>query len=287
MKLRGFALVSVLWIVLVGGLLASVFALRAGSIAETARLELDQLDAVALAETGFTRAIWVLLGDDLLSLRADGLVWRETRQSGGLAVRIVAADGLIDLNFASAEIIQRLSETVVELLDHKLTVGVIKRRLAAGQGNFSSSLDFPLLFSDVIEDRDLSYKLAGLVTVGSGRQTPHLDQSPEDILRLIARLTEVEFRQAQRERRNAKIESNWTFEPSTRAQGGALTEGNGKIWHVSFAGKSGAAKWGQTRIFYLGPISERMSKPYLLLESLHLSAEDPLWAAFAVESQKN
>jgi general secretion pathway protein K len=106
---RGFALVAVLWLLVLLAFLASSFSnsTRTGAYL-TRNLEMAA-QAEALADAAVHRVLWELLQlDPERPLRADGAVYEWTFGDGRVRFSVRDEAGKVDVNLASEELLQRL-----------------------------------------------------------------------------------------------------------------------------------------------------------------------------------
>lgn len=218
---RGFALLLVIWALV---LLSSLAAGFASTVRHEIRVAAD-LQAIARAEAAATaalhHAILALMADDPANRwRADGRVHPVDWQGGRITVRIGVEQGRIDLNQAPPEVLAGLFAEV--LPDHDpvaLADAVIDRRgdapdPAAVHGDRDSDADLSAApgtagFGSVRElrqvegfDHDMVERLAPYVSVHS--QSPHIHAGSADLVTLLAvpglSRSDVEAYVAQRER---------------------------------------------------------------------------------------
>jgi general secretion pathway protein K len=105
----GFALLLVLWGLLLLGLIAAAFLHETRLGTTFARTTVENAKAEQLSEAGVQRAFLGLLDDNpATAWRADGRVYRFALGEGAVAVRIEDEGGKIDLNHANAATLVRL-----------------------------------------------------------------------------------------------------------------------------------------------------------------------------------
>lgn len=106
---RGFALVAVLWFLILLAFLASSFSASSRTAAYLARNLEDDATAEMLADAGVYRVIWGLLQfSEEQALRADGTVYGWAFGDGSVRFSIRGEAGKIDLNAASANLLEEL-----------------------------------------------------------------------------------------------------------------------------------------------------------------------------------
>lgn len=106
---RGFALVAVLWFLILLAFLASSFSASSRTGAYLARNLEDNAEAEALADAGVHRAIWELLQlSDEQPLRADGTVYGWAFGGGLVRFSVQGELGKVDLNAAPQNLLEQL-----------------------------------------------------------------------------------------------------------------------------------------------------------------------------------
>lgn len=281
---RGFALVTVLWV----GLLLGLFVAGMLEAVEKGRTEVlaagDRLAAEALAEAGLARAVWILktggTGEAAAaSLRPDGLVWRDNLHGGRVAVRIVLADGLVDLNTAGEAPLADLARYLGALAGKPDAADEITAALIAGRGRYTSVRALGDLATALGLPRERFLSAATVMTVASGRGAPDLARAPGVLLREVAGIPSEALSTllAERRTRGPRALADYAYPGSDDAPDPAP---RGPVWHISVAARSSASvAVAQTWVIYLPLPETRPAVPYFLLESWPLYPEDDLFLA--------
>lgn len=106
---RGFALLAVLWLVVLLAIVAASFGTVARTEVHLGRNAVEKAKAEALADAGVHRAILALLEPEpAVRWRTDGAVYRLALAGGEVRVAIQDETGKIDLNMASDELLRGL-----------------------------------------------------------------------------------------------------------------------------------------------------------------------------------
>lgn len=281
---RGFALVTVLWV----GLLLGLFVAGILEAVEQGRTEVltarDRLAAEALSETGLARAIWILKTGGpgeagAAPLRPDGLVWRDNLAEGRIAVRIVLADGLVDLNTAGEAPLADLARYLSELASMPDARDEIAAALLAGRGSHASVLALGDLATTLGLPRERFLSAATVLTVASGRSAPDLARSPEALLREVAGIPPeaLETLLAERRTRGPRALADYAYPGSDELP---ATAPRGPVWHIAVAARSSAqVAVARLWVVYLPLPETRPVAPYFVLESWPLYPEDDLFLA--------
>jgi len=110
---RGFALLAVLWLVMLLALIAASFTKTARTQIDLGRNAVEKAKAQALADAGVNRAILGLLEPDPTARwRADGTPYVLSLGSGEVRIAIQDEAGKIDLNVASDQLLQGLFTSI-------------------------------------------------------------------------------------------------------------------------------------------------------------------------------
>lgn len=208
---RGFALLLVLWGLILVGLIAASF-LRETRVSTTlARNIVENAKAEALAEAGVQRAILGLIDSDpATAWRADGRLYRFALGEGTVKVQIQDEGGKIDLNHARADTLVALFQATGSDPEaaHKLTDAILDyadrdsdRRPAgaedpdyatAGLRGEAKDAHFDRkdeLLNVLGMSRGIYHAIAPYVTVYSGQSDVNPSTAPELVLRTIPNLT--------------------------------------------------------------------------------------------------
>lgn len=150
---RGFALLTVLWLALILGLIAASLS----DVARRAARSAQSLEAAA-PDTSRLEDIRAIAIFELMRFQTEAILlpFGDIRPMGGGLVQVVPADGLIDLNRASAELLSNLGFD------------------ARDRGDYGS-----------LAEADLAPDIATFVTVYSGNSFPDLILAPADLRNLF------------------------------------------------------------------------------------------------------
>ena len=214
---RGFALLLVLWGLMILSLLAATFLRETRAGTTLARNVVENAKAEALVEAAVTRAILGLLDPDpRRGWRADGRQYQFALGEGRIEVRIQDEAGKIDLNHASAatlrallEVAGRNSEAARSMADSILDYADSDsdRRPAgaedpdyAAAGRMDGSKDAPFetkeeLLNVLGLSRDDYDAISGSVTVFSDKSEADPRTAPELVLRAMPGLSKAEIDQ--------------------------------------------------------------------------------------------
>jgi general secretion pathway protein K len=257
---RGFALLLVLWGLILLGLIAASF-LRETRVGTTfAHNVVENAKAEALAEAGVQRAMLGLLDSDpATAWRPDGRVYRFAFGEGTIKVQVQDEGGKIDLNHASAAVLTALFQAVGSDLDaaRKLADAILDyadadsdRRPAgaedpdyAAAGLKEGAKDAPFARTEelmkVLGMTPAIYQaIADDVTVYSGRSEINRSTAPELVLRTIPNLTTRQLDQIMSAR------SDPATSPTSRVdvvtiRADATTTGGGRFVREAVARRSG------------------------------------------------
>lgn len=281
MRRRGFALVTVLWIALVMGLLVAAMAEVSGRAGRAAGLAQQRLAADALVDLGLNRAIWMLKTQGAPDLRPDGLVWRQDVGDSQIALRVVAADALVDLNTASPAVLTDLAAAFAKRLNAADAQDDLATGLLALKGQALGPLDVTGLATGLVADRSTAYGLAGLVTVGSGRTAPDVTIAPAAVLQDVLGLDPEATAALLDTRRNSGPGPVPAPDHYADPQYDSEAQPRGTIWHIAVAaGKPGATvRAGQVWVVYLPLTETRPTRPFQQLARWPLPVDDPVFVA--------
>ena len=314
---RGFALVLVLWLGLALGLLAATLGALTRASAERARAE-ESLAAVwAAAEAGLNRAAWDLMtrparGADSRAgdrFAADALPNRMALGRAEVAVTIVPAAGLIDLNVADRPVLEALSRALTPTEDARPTALadlIVDWRDADGNRSLNGAeerdyrvaglpygpADRPFASTGEAEQllglkREQIVGLGRAATVYAGTTAPDLAVAPVDVLRLVPGITEgiiAEIVEARLARRGQSGEPA----PAPRPVAGwdvvaGELRPRGPVYHVRSAARIGDGPAAGIEAMIYVPLPEsRNVRPFHVLERRTLRAGDPELAAWQV-----
>jgi general secretion pathway protein K len=210
-KERGFALLLVLWSLILLGLIAASFVRETRVGTTLARNVMENAKAEALAEAGIRRAMLSLIDSDpATAWRADGRVYRFALGEGSIKVQVQDEGGKIDLNRTSEDMLLALFQTAGANLEaaRKLADAVLDyadqdsdRRPAGaedpdysaaglGYGAKDAAFDRKEELMNVLGmNRAIYDAIAPDVTVYSGQSEVNLSTAPESVLRMIPKLT--------------------------------------------------------------------------------------------------
>jgi general secretion pathway protein K len=256
----GFALLLVLWGLLLIGLIAAAF-LRETRLGTTfARTTVENAKAEQLAEAGVQRAFLGLLDDNpATAWRADGRVYRIALGEGAVAVRVVDEGGKIDLNHADAAALGRLfraagvepnaarnlADAVLDYADRDAV-----RRAAgaedpdyAGAGSKHAAKNAPFerkeeLLNVLGMTRAIYDSVAPGVTVYGGENEINRTTAPELVLRAMPDITARELERIMAARNDPAPPQGAQIEVVT-IRADASTKGGGRFLREVVARRSG------------------------------------------------
>jgi general secretion pathway protein K len=208
---RGFALLLVLWGLILLGLIAASFLRETRVSMSLARNVVENAKAEALAEAGVRRAILGLLdADPATAWRADGRPYRFALGDGTVQIQVQDEGGKIDLNRASPEMLaalfqetgsdpeaaRRLADAVLDHADRDND----RRPAGAEDDDYASAglkngaKDAPFehkeeLLNVLGMNHAIYDSIASDVTVYSGQSAVNPTTAPELVLRTIPNLT--------------------------------------------------------------------------------------------------
>ena len=112
-RMRGVALVVVLWVIALLGVMATSFALSMRTESTLAHQSVQSAQSRALAEAGLYRAVMeLMLPPRLQKWRVNGAIYEFSLGGGQVRVAIQAEEGRIDLNFADRNLLADLMRSV-------------------------------------------------------------------------------------------------------------------------------------------------------------------------------
>jgi general secretion pathway protein K len=257
---RGFALLLVLWGLILLGLIAAGFLRETRVSATLARNVVENAKAEALADAGVERAILGLLDSDpATAWRADGRLYRFALGEGTVDIRIQDERGKIDLNHAPAamlvtlfqatgsdpETAQRLADAILDYADRDGN-----RRPAgaedpdyADSGSKEGAKDAPFerkeeLMKVLGMNRTIYDAVASSVTVYSGQSDVNTSTAPELVLRTIPDLTDKQFEEIM-SARSGSVLSQLSRVDVVTIIANAATSGGGRFAREVVARRSG------------------------------------------------
>lgn len=247
---QGFALLLVLWGLILLGLIAASFLREARVSIALARNATENANAEALADAGVQRAMLGLLDPDpATAWRADGRVYRFALGEGSITVRIQDEAGKIDLVHAPAAMLASLFEAVGADLEtaHRLADAILDyadrdsdRRPGGAEdsdyvaaGRKDGAKDGPFERKEelmkVLGMTPALYKaVAPYVTVYSGRSDVNLSTAPDIVLRTIPNLTAHELDQI-KSARSAEAAPDVSRVDAASIHAEAVTSGGGRF----------------------------------------------------------
>lgn len=209
---RGFALLMVLWGLIVLGLMAASF-LRETRVGTTLAHNIaENAKAEALAEAGVQRAVLGLLDSDgRTAWRADGRLYRFALGDGTMTIQVQDEGGKIDLNHAPADMLtalfqstgsnpeaaRALADAVLDYVDRdndRRPAGAEDSDYATS-GRTGGAKDAPFdrkeeLMNVLGMNRRVYEAIAPYVTVHSGESEVNPLTAPEPVLRMLPTLTD-------------------------------------------------------------------------------------------------
>ena len=257
---RGFALLLVLWGLILLGLIAASF-LRETRVGTTlARNVVENAKAEALAEAGVRRAILGLLDTDpATAWRADGRPYRFELGDGTIQIQIQDERGKIDLNHAppamlatlfqetgsDPEVARRLADAILDYADRDND----RRPAGAEDDDYASAglkggaKDAPFdskeeLLNVLGMNRAIYEAIAPGVTVHSGQSEVNPSTAPELVLRTIPNLT-VRERDQIMSARSERVPSQLSQVDVVTVLADARTRGGGRFVREAVLRRSG------------------------------------------------
>jgi len=257
---RGFALLLVLWGLILLGLIAASF-LRETRVGTTlARNVVENAKAEALAEAGVRRAILGLLDTDpATAWRADGRLYRFELGDGMIQIQIQDERGKIDLNHAppamlatlfqetgsDPEVAGRLADAILDYADRDND----RRPAGAEDDDYASAglkggaKDAPFdskeeLLNVLGMNRAIYEAIAPGVTVHSGQSEVNPSTAPELVLRTIPNLT-VRERDQIMSARSERVPSQLSQVDVVTVLADARTRGGGRFVREAVLRRSG------------------------------------------------
>ena len=257
---RGFALLLVLWGLILLGLIAASF-LRETRVSTTlARNIVENAKAEALADAGIQRAILGLLDSDpATAWRADSRLYRFALGEGAVDIQIHDERGKIDLNHAPAEILVALFQATGSDPEaaHRLADAILdyadrdgNRRPAGAEdsdytdtGLKEGAKDAPFdrkeeLMNVLGMTRTIYDAVASSVTVYSGQSDVNTTTAPELVLRTIPDLTAKQFDEIM-SARSGRVPSQLSRVDVVTIIADATTSGGGRFVREVVARRSG------------------------------------------------
>lgn len=260
---RGIALLTVLWVLILLGLIAASFLREARLGTSLARNATENAKAEALAEAGVRRAMLALLDPDAATRwRADGTAYQFALGEGTVTVRIQDEAGKVDLNRGRAPLLLALfgavgldPETAQSLVDAILDFRDPdhERRPAGAEdsdyqaaGLDGEAKDAP--FGDKEElmqvlgmSREIYDAVAPYVTVHSRRGRINFLTAPELLLAVIPNLTPEQLDRIRADRAGgARLERAQPDVVTVRAE--AVTKGGGAFIREAVLQRTGEAE---------------------------------------------
>ncbi|MEM7224689.1 MAG: hypothetical protein AAF495_17055 [Pseudomonadota bacterium] len=209
---RGIALISVLWVLTLLAVITASFATTSRTEVNLARNLVENAEAQALAEAGVQRAIFGLLRPTQQGgLRADGALYVWAYGGGQVRFSVTDEGGKVDLNAAQEDLLSALlralevgraeSDDIAAAIVDFRDANNRSRALGAEDGDYlAAGLDYDAKdapYDDVGELRqvlgisaELYEALTPLVTVYTGRRSPHGPSAPEAVRQALNLLAE-------------------------------------------------------------------------------------------------
>jgi general secretion pathway protein K len=257
---RGFALLLVLWGLILLGLIAASFLRETRVGMSLARNVVENAKAEALAEAGVRRAILGLLDTDpATAWRADGRPYRFVLGDGTVQIQIQDEGGKIDLNHAPPEMLaalfqetgsdpeaaRRLADAILDYADRdndRRPAGAEDEDYAsAGLKNGAKDAPFERkeeLLNVLGMNHTIYDSIASDVTVYSGQSEVNPTTAPEFVLRTISNLTARE-RDEIMSARSERVPSQLSQVDVVTILADARTSGGGRFVREAVLRRSG------------------------------------------------
>jgi general secretion pathway protein K len=256
----GFALLLVLWGLILIGLIAASFQRETRVGIALARNAMESAKAEALADAGVQRAILALLDpDSTTAWRCDGRSYVFEFGEGTVTVRIQDEGGKIDLNHAPPTMLitlfqatgsdsaaaRKLTDAILDYADHDSNRRPAGAEDAEYAGLKEGAKDAPFerkeeLLKVLGMNRTIYDAIAANVTVYSGKSDINLATAPELVLRTIPGLAARQRDQIIAARSNGALSRRAPIE-SVTIIADALTAGGGRFVREAVARRSGEA----------------------------------------------
>lgn len=283
-RVRGFALVTVLWVAVLMGLFVAGTLDAVDRGARQVQGAGARLAAEALTEAGLSRALWVLKTQGVTqssaaSLRPDGLIWHDTLAGGQIAVQIVPADSLIDLNTAGDVVLADLAAFLSAQSSEPAEYDGLLDALIEARGQHLSLRDVAgIAVSPALSAKQINAALQ-VVTVGSGRATPILATAPRRLLGDVVGIEDETLDALLSARRDNQAQNTGAYDyPGSDVA--PVKPPRGPVWHIRVAARSGKSVTVARGWAVFLPLPEMRAKvPHFTLESWPISLEDALVAA--------
>jgi len=260
---RGIALLTVLWVLILLGLIAASFLREARLGTNLARNAAENAKAEALAEAGVRRAMLGLLDPDAATRwRADGTAYQFALGNGTVTVQIQDEAGKVDLNRARAPLLLGLFEAVGVDPDtaHRLVDAIIdfrdsdhNRQPAGAEDSDYQAAGLDGEAKDApFDDRDELMQVLGMsreifkaiepyVTVHSRRGRINPMTAPELLLSVIPNLTPEQLERIRADRAGGvRLERVQPDVVTVRAE--AVTSGGGAFIREAVMQRTGEAE---------------------------------------------
>ena len=206
---RGFALLMVLWALLLISFLTLGVARDTVTNIELTRSGIESARAEALADGGVHYAVARLMSSDLES-NPTRFFHRNSFDAGALQIMVEDEDGKIDLNHGSDDLLRRLFETAganadvaLELVDQILAVRFADRVSQIRPDQIHSTREFGEMpgtvpFESILElrqisgfDQTLFAQIESSITVSSGSNGVDVRVAGPNVLRALPGITEA------------------------------------------------------------------------------------------------
>lgn len=283
---RGFALVFVLWIAIILALVAAGISQTARQNGQTAFHAENAVQLRYRLSASIDRAIWDLMAArppapfDPSRLWADGKVHSFGQN---VRVRMIQANGLIDVNSANSSIFQALINQAANSVKDPASIVEAATNLRASKRIFNV-----IDLANTIPDPAGRALILSTATVSSGRTAPDPTLAPAEVLALFPGLTKASAFEILEARTSPGSvvtipglaeQTDWISE-----QGPDVPRGT--VYHVHVAVRNDdGARHGEWISLFLPLPEGRNVMPYMVLERHHLAADDPFIQALFDEDQ--
>lgn len=269
---RGFALVTVLWIVLILGVFAAGIADIAQRGGQRSVVSANSVEAEALLDAAIARAVWsIKRAQDARAVSANGLISRDKLSKGETAVRVTPASSLIDLNAATPAVIAALASDI----DND-AVTEIQQAFEDEKGQLHSVQGIVAVLSKEGLSRASISSVFHQVTVYSGDLAPDLSSAPKDVLKLLPGLDSTQIDAILEARLNGTIltppiPDGWQYLP------GSLRP-IGPVYHIEAVVRTNnGTERGRSEVIYI-PLPETQPElPYYRLETWAIPVTLPVF----------
>ncbi|MBF0626723.1 MAG: general secretion pathway protein GspK [Magnetococcales bacterium] len=235
-KNHGFALVSVLWGIVILSLILMAFSADTRMEIKMVKNTIERIQMMAIADGGIETAIYFLLNSNSKNRWSpNGAFHKIKMRKGDLQVNVQDEGGKIDLNMASKELLQKLfSSLYAELeIDSSLADAIIdwREKNDPKKLNHAKDLNYREVglaygakhapFESVKELRlvlgmtdEIYNVIQSVVTVYSQQAKPEKKTAPVQVLKALSDLSETELKKILSERESLRESEDQSSEPN-------------------------------------------------------------------------